>query len=304
MRALVVAAVVASACSHGGARPAPANQAKPAIATTDPLVFLPADSQVVIGVDFKQLTASAIWKEYETRIKAAIESASTAATDEKCYRRFLATERMTLSLQSMDKAKLSAVFVLHVPEAPALLECFAGDKTAKTTISHDGEFVLVRKEGDDKIVGVGAIGADTVLIQLGTHVDAASLRAVIASGAPLRAVPGFMSQFTSVDPGATSWIVAGDGSEMLAAMAASGIHPHGAYARLSITDQLAMVIHLALGSDDEAATMAQALDAQAAGVRAFVGKIDIKSQGKLLVIDAAMTAEHLRQIVAMLGSAD
>jgi hypothetical protein len=93
----------------------------------------------------------------------------------------------------------------------------------------------------------------------------------------------------------------GDGSKLFASLGESGVHPHGAYARLAVTDQLTMVIHLALGSADEATMLAGGLEAQAAQVRALVGKLDIKADGQTLVVDAAMTAEHLRMLIGMLG---
>ena len=306
MKALVLAVAVAvavalgaPACSGGGGGH-PATPAAPQ-ANADVLAYLPADSQAVLGIDFKQLTASAIFKEYEARIKKALESTTPKAADEACYKHFLTTQSMTLSLQSMEKDAVSGVFVLRVPDAHGLLECFVTDKAADATVKRDGDVVILTGKTDNKVIAATAVGTDTLVAHLGVGANAASVHGLIAAGTPLRKAPAFLGQFKGVDPGATSWLVIGDGSKVLASLSESGIHAHGAYARLAITDQLAVVIHLAVGSADEAKMLAQALDAQATQVRALVGKLDIKADGSALVVDAAMTAEKLRLLVGMLG---
>jgi len=302
VKALLLAVAAATACSGGGGGH-PATPVAPA-ANADVLAYLPADSQAVLGIDFKQLTASAIFKEYEARIKKALEAAAPKTADEKCYKHFLQTQSMTLALQSMDKATLSGVVVLRVPDAPGLLECMVTDKAADATVKREGDVLIIGGGKDDtKVIAATAVGTGTLVAHLGVGANAATVHGFITAGVPLRQAPAFLGLFKAVDQGgATSWMVIGDGSKVLTSLGDSGIHPHGAYARLAVTDELAVVIHLALGSADEATMLAQALDGQATQARALVGKLDIKADGQNLVVDAAMSAEKLRMLLGLIGA--
>lgn len=298
--ALWLTAALASACTRDAppAKPAPAAPAPdPAVKTADDVLgFLPADAQIVLGLDARALRASAMYPEFRDELTARLRDATAKAKWECLHLETL--ERVTVGMH-LDGEK-HGVFVLREPHAPSLLACMRDSANHEHKPATYEAGVLTVKDTSGSYAAT-AVGDHTLVLEVSATASPASLARVLAGGAPLHTAAWFTPGFGHLEHGATLWAVIDGGVSVLQD---AGVSASELDATIVVTDQVAITGRAALGNADTASQLAATLGGQLAQVRPFVDRLDVTAQGPLVRLDAAITTQQIRQLMMLLKMAD
>lgn len=233
--ALVLAtavALAAAACDKGsksggggGKGMAGASAVAPKGGLSRALSMMPANSEMVIAIDFKQIRGSDLWKKYEGlvmgQVGKGLEEFKTVcgwdpiakASGALAAGRGKQMDELTVFVKGFDKT--------------SVLDCLkkAADKSKAENDGRamviDGDYVELTKPGGDPIRFMFA-DDDTILIQRVPGTDAmadkAALQAVLAAkdGAGLMSSATFSSLIDATDTSAALWFVMNGSSSLLA----------------------------------------------------------------------------------------
>ncbi|MBL8622617.1 MAG: hypothetical protein JNK64_14985 [Myxococcales bacterium] len=225
-------ALTAAACDKGsksggggGKGMAGASAVAPKGGLSRALSMMPANSEMVIAIDFKQIRASDLWKKYEGlvmgQVGKGLEEFKTVcgwdpiakASGALAAGRGKQMDEMTVFVKGFDKT--------------SVLDCIkkAADKSKAEndgrTVTIDGDYVELAKPGKDAIRFIFA-DDDTILIQRVPGTDAmadkAALQKVLAAkdGEGLMSSATFSSLIDATDTGSALWFVMNGSSSMLA----------------------------------------------------------------------------------------
>jgi hypothetical protein len=289
-----------------GVAPVPAATGGVSGAIGDDLALLPVDSEAVIGVNFAQLSQSALWKQY-----VAPKIASTPGIDK--FKALCGFDPLgTLKSISIGMKNLggsgdpSGAIVVHGYDRKTAMSCFDKDgvKEAEkdgSKVTIDGDVVLVTDKSG-KQVGFTFVNDDTAIAVIGP--DAASkdgVKKVAGGGSALKSSPTFVDMFSKINTQDSVWMVINGQSPAFAKASAMGIKMKAMFGSLNITDGLTVNFRLRLGSPDEATNMVAMANGQLAQAKQFFDKIDVKSDGTDVKFDIAMSKEKLQSMIGMMA---
>lgn len=299
-RVLLVGVGFAAACSGNRGATTLDNKAASAraasLAASDPLAFLPVDSEVVVGVDFRQITQSALW----TRFGGDLMKRAGGGLQEfkaKCGYDPIASMRNAAFSIKMEADKPSGVFVVRGIDRDKTMACIPQsfpDRPAKV----DGAFVTFPPE-DGIATVLTFVDASTAVAVIGPQASRVQLEAAIAAGAPLRKSPAFGALWSHADAKQTVWVVVN--GKLLAVLAALGAPPKALVANVSLANGLTLAGRLQFASPDQATQVATAMQSQATAAQAFVEKIDISAAGNDVSLGVRMTMPQLEGLFGMLS---
>jgi hypothetical protein len=293
-RIALAAWLLVVACYHDAAPVAPpANKVAPDHGFADPLAFLPNDATVVFAIDLRQLRGSALWREYEPMIDAAV-----APTFAKCGYDPLAA---LASISGAVRDSGDGVFVLRGLDRARTLQCLDRLDLSDTKVTDDhGVVTLVNKSG---AVNMLTFANDTTLVIEGSHQPTReSLSNVLTSGAPLRGSARFLELYQRLEAGAgVSFLINGN-SKIAAKFTSSGVHVNGVYGTVRFADTIELNIHTVTANAQQAAEIVSTLKPQVDQASAMLEKLDVTANGAVMTISAIATEPQVRSIVAMISA--
>lgn len=280
------------------------------------LSMMPANSEVVFAVDFKQIRASALWKKYEDKImgkagKGLAEFKAVCGWDpiEKASGALAAgrgreMDEMTVFVRGFDK--------------PSVTECIkkAGDKykadNSGATATIDGDYIELAKPGSDTVRFMFA-DDQTILFQRVPGTDAmadkAALQKVLAAkdGEGLMSSATFSSLIDATDTGAALWFVMNGNSAMMQNAGQMPFKFKAIFGSVKVDDGVNGVLKLRMEEEKDAsgvATMAEMAMGQVAGTpyADFAKGVKISSKGKDLNVAFKFTSAQLDTLAAQAGS--
>jgi RNA polymerase sigma factor (sigma-70 family) len=311
---------------HYGAKPArppalgptaPRHATAARRAAVDDLGWLPADSQVVFGIDMTRIQTSALW---QTFVAPSVEHA--AGLDEfanLCGFDPLASLTLvtfgltgftndevsgTLVFHGFDKAKVMACIVDHaVPQAQA----------SGNPITVDGDVVLAHGNDPGTALGLTFVDDTTGLIVIGrAAATAAGVQQVAAGRGGLASSPAFAGMFADIDSDDPLWFVATPGSPMFAGINASlapytSLQVAAAYGSIDITSSLTVQAGLQLASADQAAQLVGDIHTEVdklagSNVAQFFDQLDVDADASDVIIDVSTSAPQLISLATTLSA--
>lgn len=301
---------MATACGGGkgssGGSTGPSNQAdKPTSGATqtadDVLGFLPANSDVVVGIDGVALRSSALWKQFEPQIEGAF-GAKLPAMREKCgFDPLTSIERVTLGgTISQDNDQLDGVIVVRGVSGQQTLDCIAAATEGEGSVKMEAGKLVLDKGGNDKMVAT-IVGASTLVLHMGTSASAASLDAVLNGGAPLRTSPAFMALFERREANASVWGMINGSSKLLAEAAQAGAKPKSIDGTLVLSDRFVGAIRVAFDSDGDASKVQGNLSQFLPIARGYFEKLDLRADGSVLRGDVIATDAQMMKVIEQVG---
>lgn len=305
---LLVLAVAACHRGPGPSTPTPANKA-PApnhqATADDVLGFLPADADVVIGIDMIALRASALWHQFQPQIEAfAKESADTLGG--MCGPNPLnVVERMTMGFKVLKQGQLGGVFVIRGIDPKTALDCTMETAKSKGGVAQlDRGVVAVTYANRPDLQMAVAIMGTTMVVQLDKIANHDTMQTVLVAGAPLRtASPVFMSLFERRERGATMWGMANGAAPMFADLAQMGMRPQSIDGSIAVSDRFTVALRMTMPSAGDAQRVAAEVDKVKAPAGAMVERFDSRVDGSTAALDVVITAPQLRALIGMLGGA-
>jgi len=308
--AAVSVLVVATACGGGGKGGAgttgPSNKAdKPtggsAQTADDVLGFLPANSDLVFGIDGVALRGSALWKQFEPQIEGAF-GAKLPAMREKCgFDPMTSIERVTVGgTMSEDNEQLDGVIVVRGVSGQQTLDCIAAATEGEGAVKMEAGKLVLDKGGSDKMVAA-IVGESTLVVHVGKSATVASLDAVLGGGAPLRTSPVFMAMFDRREANASVWGMINGNSPLLKEAAQVGAKPKAVDGTLVVNDRFVGAIRIAFDNDGDAAKVHGQLSQVVPMAKSFLDKLDLRVDGATVRGDVVATDEQMKKLLGQMG---
>ena len=128
-----------------------------------------------------------------------------------------------------------------------------------------------------------------------------SLTAVLAGGAPLRKSTAFMALQARREAGSAVWFMANGNSKAFDQMRSMGFSPKALDGTLTVTDRFIGALRMTMGNPSEAGRMQVDFDKVKGMIAPMVEKFETRANGDVLSIEAVITEQQLRSIMAMMG---
>jgi hypothetical protein len=308
MRAIsLVLVVVSLACYREAASPPSAPSGAPPIAnkaatraepraSRDILAYLPADSDAVIGVDFKALRASALWEHFRPKVYAAIGARLAMMRDRCGYDPIEAVESAVMSVRWGEGR--DSVVVIRGFDRDAFTACLTGkaDGSGAVVVANDhGILTLTNPMG--RTLMAAFADRSTLVLQASNEASPDSLRAVLRRGAPLRRSPDFLAQLERASTDAALWLVMTGNSSMFRALPAVGPRMRGVYASVVVGAIATLAVHIEIDDASQAALGAANLDQQLKQLRPLFDKLTATSDGAELIVTCEMSLQQVQRTI-------
>lgn len=303
--ALLVLAVLG--CHHAPPPATPANQAPaPDFTATanDVLGFLPAETDVVLGIDVAALRHSAMWQQFQPQVQAI--RAELDKLGGQCGPNPVdSLERIGLALKVQNDGAIQGVVVARGVDTSKVLDCIVAQssKNGATAKVERGVAVVTYPDRPGVQMAATTVGPSTLVIQLDAIANADTIAAVLASGTPLRKSTSFMTLFQRREPGAAVWGMANGNAPMFAQLAQMGMRPRSIDGTLTVTDRFSIAVRLTMNTADDAAHIVSELDQVKGPASSMVERFDAHADGPMAVVTVVVTVPQLRTLLGMLGIA-
>jgi hypothetical protein len=297
---------------------APAPPAAPeAMIQTNPntgdLALLPAQSELVAGVNFKQLSSSALWKEFVAPKMASDSNFQDGLGKFKVLCNFDpmdSIQSVSVGVRGIGDAPQGAV-VIHGLDKAKSMTCF--DNDGRSDAEKDGSkvtiqdnVVLIQKDGKPNL-GFTFVNDSTVLVVFGP--DASSIDGVkkVAGGnSGLQTSQKFVELYNKVNTTDSVWmLMRGDSKVVADAMAKSGtgMKFKAVYGSINITDGITADMRVRMDSPDQASAIAQLGNSQKGQLAMFLDKVDISADGADVHGAVAISPTKLKSLVQLAAMA-
>lgn len=305
-RALLVGSLLLGACSStpSGSTTPPGNAAPPkapdyAATIADPLGFLPADAEIVMGLDVDALRTSALWPPLAAKITSSAGPQLSAFQQQCGFDPMATVHRIRLGIKNLKADKPEGVIVISGLDRPQLMGCLAKGGTALV----EGDFVTFDAAKNNGTQAAFAfVDASTVVAVLGPTANKAQVKTVLASNAPLRSSAAFIALLGKTDVEASLWGVMNSNSSMFDQLAAGiGTRPQAVFGSVRLNPGMTMNMHMRLESPAAATQLANMANSQLGMARGFVTKLDVTTEASDVVVAVAMDDQQLNALIMMVA---
>jgi hypothetical protein len=275
----------------------------------DDLSLLPADSEVVMGLNFAQLQQSALWKQYGTKL---IEKASKELAEFKSACGFDPVEQIksvSVGMKGIDAGggggkKPEGALVIHGLDKTKSLACIdkAKAEAAKkgSDITRDGDvFTIKDKSGD--VTAWTFVNNDTLLGVLGPTASKDTLLAAAKGTSTLKSSQTFVDMYSKINTKESLWLLINGNAPFMAKAASAGFKPKAMFGSLNVTDGLTVDFRIRVATPDEATQLVNMMKGQTNNpqMKQMFDKFDIAADGTDAKIQIAMSQEKLKNLVQM-----
>jgi phosphoribosylformylglycinamidine (FGAM) synthase PurS component len=295
VRALVLICLVA-ACDAGEKKPAPPPVKSTNVVTTitgPDLSYLPADSDIVVQVDFKMLRESKLWPTYEADVAKLLVPGFAG-----CEYKPLATATSAV-IGVPIKAKLG-VFVIRGVDRDKALTCLHTRAAGPWVARFDRGVVTLTRTNAVEVLTF--IDATTMVMQYSSTATKDALAEALQGGAPLNHDATFAVALKRLPPKAAVTVASRPGSKDAdAEWAKLGVHLQYFFGSMDVRAGLAMQFAMELRTPDEATQLTKMMQAQfaSAQVKAMFDRIAATAQGNTATLDIEMGETKLATLVTM-----
>jgi len=299
----VTGSIALAACYHGGGDSgggAVENRtAKPLAlaASSDVLAFLPMDSEIVLGLDARQIVASPLWKHAGPQLMARIAKGVGDFQATCGYDPIAALQSVTVGLKAT--TPIDGVFVLRGLPRDKTLACAGRAIPRQPPIVVEGGIITVPGDGPDDPPAVMTFADATTLV---VATSRGKLDAALASGAPLRRSRAFSELWALVDAKRAVWAILNGSSRAFSSLASFGVRPRAMFGSIALTNGLSLSGRLRLGTADEATQLASLGQSQVGPMQTMVDKVEIGADGVDVTLRVDMTAAQLDMLAGMATS--
>ena len=283
--------------------PAPAVQ----IVGGEDLALLPADSEMVMGLNFAQLKQSALWKQFSPKL---MEKISGGLADFKAACGFDpidAIQTVSLGMKGLGGDSPDGALVIHGPDKTKSMACIdkakAEAKKKGSEVTLDGEVFTV-KDKEGKTTAWTFVNQTTLLGVLGPTASKDSLLAAAKGTSALKSSPTFVEMYNKINTKESLWLLINGNAPFMAKAAQAGVKPKAIFGSVNVTDGLTLDMRIRLGSPDEATQLVNMAKGQTnnAQVKQMFDKLDVTVDGNDAKIALAMSQAKLQNMVNMVGS--
>ena len=282
--------------------PAPPLQIK-ASPNGDDLALLPVDSELVLGVNFTQLSQSVVWKQLvEPRLLSDNVKAKLGEFKAKCgFDPMTAVQSISMGLKGVGGDKPDGVMVVHGPEKTKVMACLdkMKDEAAKdgSTVTRDGDIVVVKSKTGETFAFT-YVNETTVLGVVGPNANAAGVKAAAAGTSALKSSQAFVDMYSKINTSDSLWILMNGNSKAFEKAAQMGFKPKAVFGSVNVTDGLSVDMRVRLDTPDQAAQITNMANSQTAQFKQMVDKLAIVAEGADVKIDIALSTQKLEALIS------
>ena len=280
-----------------------------AVAGSDDLSLLPADSELVLGLNFAQLQQSALWKQFAPKL---MEKAAGELAEFKALCGFDPLDQfksVSLGMKGIDSGggkQPDGVVVVHGPEKSKVLPCLdkAKAKLAEkgTEVTVDGD-VFTMKGKDGQTQAFTFINNDTVVGVMGPTASKDTVLAAAKGGSALKTSQTFVEMYSKINTKDSLWFLVNGNAPFMAKAAQSGMKFKAVFGSVNVTDGLTLDLRMRMATPEEATQFVNMAKAQVENpqVKQMLDKLDIAADGTDAKISAAMSNQKLQNLIGMVG---
>lgn len=266
------------------------------------LALLPAESEIVFGMNLGQMQQSALWKQLvEPKLATAEGQQMMSEFKAKCgVDPMKMISSITVGVRGVGDNP-SAVAVARGLDKAKLLDCIDKNKAdiAKDggEVTRDGDVVLLKGDRGPP-VAVQFTSDSTAVVVVGPNATAAGVKAVVGGGSSLKSSAPFLEMYKKVKTGDSIWGLA---SGKVMERIPMGLKISAAYGSINVTDSLAIDTRVRFDKPEAAAQAAEMANAQNKQFAQYVDKAEATADGNELHMSVAVSGQKLAQLVPMLS---
>jgi hypothetical protein len=289
------------------------NKSAPQIndANASDLALLPADSEIVIGINLAQLQQSALYKQYASKLMDKAQG-SLGQIKEACgFDPIDAVKSIAIGMKGISGGAgqtPDGVIVIHGPDKAKVMACLNLDK-AKASASAKGAELKV--DGDvftikDKTGSTSAFtftNDSTVVGTIGVKGTADGLKDTLKGVNGLKSSQTFVDMYSKINTQDSVWGLVNGNSSLLAKAGGLGIKPKAVFGSLNLTDGLTVDIRVRLSSPDEVKGLVGLAQGQInnAQVKAMFDQLEAVADVNDAKFTVKMSAAKLQALAGLVG---
>jgi hypothetical protein len=272
-----------------------------ATASGDDLSLLPADSEVVIGVNLKQMQGSPLWKSMvEPKLTKGEAQQKIAEFKTKCgYDPMTAVSSIAVGMKNVTDDGADVVAVIRGLDKGKTLDCIEKNKTEMTKdggeLTRDGD-TFVLKDSKGKQGAFGFISDSTAVLVFGANGNPAGFKAVAAGGSSLKSSAPFLEMYKKLKTSDSIWGLASG-----KVLEKAPIKATAAYGSFNMTDGIAVDGRVRFDSPDSATQAAAMVNGQAKQATQYVDRAEFTAEGNEVHGVVVISGQKLAQLAPMLG---
>lgn len=274
-----------------------------AATASDALGFLPADSEIVLGLDMQQVFGSPLWKRYGDGLVAKVAKEMSEFKTACGYDPLATLRSLTIGMKLAGGDNPEGVFVVRGPDRDKTMACIPRTyaKEGRKAQIEGGVVVVPGKGGTDYPTAMTFVDATTAVFATGPQMSRPKLEALLAAGAPLRKSRAFSELWSGIDPKQTMWMVMNGSSKAFDALASMGSRPKSVIGSLSLANGLAATGRVRFDSADQATQLAGMVQGQLGMFKSMVEEVEVAADGPDLTVKIGMTVPQIEAIISMMG---
>jgi hypothetical protein len=264
--------------------------------------LIPVASELVLGVNWGQLQASPLWKQFvEPQMQKDTEFVKTMATfKERCgFDPMTTVTKMSVGMKGLGGDAPDGVMVLHGLDKAKAMDCVDKwkDEAAKEkiTITKDGDVILAKDDGGDG-AGMTFIDGGRMLVVVGKNVDTAAVKKAAQGGSTLSTSPAFVEMHGKINKDQSAWFLANGNSKIFEDAQQLGLRPKAVFGSVNVTDGLSADVRARLDSADQATQTVANFQGQVKAMAGMFDKLDMTADGADVKLSAAASVPKLQSL--------
>ncbi len=273
----------------------------------DDLSLIPADSEVVMGLNFAQLQKSALWKKFvEPQLVKPDFQAKLAEFQTKCgFDPMASIQSLSLGMKNVGakgNETPDGVVVVHGLDKAKTTSCLTSMRAEiekdGTKLTEDGGVYTFAK--DNNSVGMAFVNDSTAVMVVGANGNAAGVKAATAGTSALKTSPAFVDMYSKIKTGDSLWLLANGNSPMFDKAGSLGVKPKAVFGSVNVTDGLTLDLRIRLSTADEATNLASMVQGQAKQAAQMFDKFDVGTEKEDLKVSIALSTQKLEALVGQI----
>jgi hypothetical protein len=271
------------------------------------LSLIPVDSEAVFGMNWGQLQASGLWKQYvEPEMQKDAEFMKNMAMfKERCgFDPMTSVKSAAIGMKGLGGDMPEGIMVLHGLDKAKAMACAdkwqAEAAKEKITITKDGDVILAKDESGEG-AGMTFIGGDRMLVVIGKAVDTAAVKKAAAGGSTLSTSPAFVDMYGKINKDQSLWFLVNGNSKLFEDAAQLGLRPKAVFGSVNVTDAITADARARLESADEATKTVANFGGQVKAMAGMFDKLDMTAEGADVKLSAAASKEKLQNLMKLIA---
>lgn len=282
---------------EGGTAAAPADNAD--------LGRLPADAELIAGIELAQIIGSPLWKAVGPKLLASAGSDLDKLKALCGFDPLTTIKRVTVGLKNLGDMP-DGIVVVHGLDKAKTLACL--DKAVaeasaddRPELIKDGDVTIARGKDKGEALGVTFAADNAAVIALGAAATKDGLLAAAKGGAGPTSSPAFTDLYAKVNTKDAVWLLVNGSAKVLDGLSDLGIKPKVVFGSIGVADGVTADVRVRVDSADQATQVAQGLNSQAQAVAGMVDKVAVTAEASDIRLTGAASTAKLQALLKMFG---